>query len=81
MRYLFDTDKFSKAIKTKRLINLNIGLREVSTKIKVSAATLSRLENGTTPEIENLLKICGWLGESPSEFFYTQYKPSKPIKK
>lgn len=64
----FDTEKFAKAIKTKRVIELNIGLREAGKKIKVSTATVSRMENEYTAEIDNIIKACNWLGVSVCEF-------------
>lgn len=71
-RYYFYSEGFSKAMKTKRVIELNTGLREVAKKINVSAATLSRVENGGTPEMETFLKICHWLGSLPREFIQTK---------
>ena len=71
MRYYFNHIEFSKRIKTKRIVDLDVELREASKKAKVSAATLSRLENGTTPEMETFLKVCFWLDALPREFMTT----------
>ena len=38
------------------------GLRTVAKQMKVSPATLSRVENGHVPDLETLSKICEWLG-------------------
>jgi len=62
MTQKFDAVSFSKALKTKRVIDLNIGVREASTQMKVDPATISRMENGRTPELKNLLLACSWLG-------------------
>ncbi|AEA44966.1 helix-turn-helix domain-containing protein [Fluviicola taffensis] len=60
-----DTLKFSEMIKSKRG---NTGLRQLSSEIMVSPSTLSRIEQGSLPDIETYLKICNWLEVSP-EFF------------
>ena len=72
MRYYFYSEGFAKRVKTKRVIEMNVGLRELAKKIKVSSATLSRLENGKTPEMETFLKVCHWLGVLPREFIQTK---------
>lgn len=69
MQYEFDSQEFSKRVKTKRLIELNLGLREVSKKSKVSISTLSRVENGFVPDMVTLIKISNWLKTPPSVFF------------
>ncbi len=42
------------------------GIRETATKIGISPATLSRVENGHLPDLENFQKICRWLKVDPS---------------
>ncbi len=49
------------------------GLREVATEISkeigdVSAATLSRIEQGKLPDVETFIKICKWLNVATDEF-------------
>lgn len=39
-------------------------LREVAEEIGVSAATLWRIENGSTPRMESYTKISAWLNQS-----------------
>ena len=68
MKYTFDTEKFSKAIKTKRVIDLDTGVREAAELIGVSAATVSRCENQALPDIVNYSKICAWLEVSMEKF-------------
>lgn len=68
MTQIFDSDKFAKAIKTKRIIELDITLREASKKAKVSFSTLSRMENGYLPELNNFIKVCNWMNTSAGEF-------------
>lgn len=38
------------------------GIREVAKEIGISHATLSRVERGFLPDLENYEKICRWLG-------------------
>ena len=76
MRYYFDAAEFSKKIKYKRLIELNTGLREVAKSTKVSPATISRIENKKTPEMDSFLKMCHWLNADPSNF-WTPVNPAK----
>ena len=44
------------------------GVRAAAEEIGVSAATLSRVENGKQPDLATFEKLCRWLGVSPSEF-------------
>lgn len=38
------------------------GIRAVASEIGISHATLSRIERGHLPDLENYQKICRWLG-------------------
>lgn len=38
------------------------GVRAVATEIGISHSTLSRVEQGHLPDLENYQKICAWLG-------------------
>ncbi len=59
-------DMFTARIKAKRA---GMGLRETANQIgKISASTLSRVENGKIPDTETFLRICDWLGELPDTF-------------
>src|SRR5690242_4662088 len=42
------------------------GIREVAREIGISHATLSRVERGHLPDLENYHKICRWLGIDPT---------------
>ena len=42
------------------------GIRATAAKIGISPATLSRVENGHLPDLENFQKICRWLKVDPS---------------
>lgn len=68
MTQTLDMEKLAKAVKTKRVIDLNITLREAAKKSKVTFATISRIENKKTTELPNLIKISNWVGIPLSEF-------------
>lgn len=57
------------------------GLREVAAEMKISAATLSRVEQGKLPDVETFLRICGWLEVEPSEFSSSKTADFKPLSK
>jgi transcriptional regulator with XRE-family HTH domain len=42
------------------------GIRAVAKEIGVSPSTLSRVEHGHLPDLENYRKICKWLGVEPT---------------
>ena len=42
-----------------------LGIRAAAAQIGISHATLSRIERGHLPDLENYGKICVWLGEDP----------------
>lgn len=44
----------------------HLGIRATAAKIGISPATLSRVENGHLPDLENFQKICRWLKVDPS---------------
>lgn len=69
MKQEFDFEAFAKALKTKRVIQLKTGLREVSQALKdVSRATISRMERGKAAHIDHIIKCCNWLGRPISDF-------------
>jgi transcriptional regulator with XRE-family HTH domain len=41
------------------------GIRETAKEVGVSAATLSRVENGNVSDLVTFRKICAWLKEDP----------------
>ncbi len=43
-----------------------MGIRAAAAQIGISAATLSRVENGQLPDLENFGKICRWLKIDPA---------------
>ncbi len=48
------------------------GLRAAAKEIGISAATLSRIENGHVPDLTTFAAICDWLGEDPAQFLGMQ---------
>lgn len=66
MATLLNTEKLSAMLKSKRG---NKGLRAVAQEIgRISASTLSRIEQGNLPDIDTFIRICKWLELSPEEF-------------
>lgn len=76
MKLVYSGEVMTKELKTKRIIELGIDVREASKKIGISPATLSRLENGKTPDVNTLAMAADWLDCSIETFFVEQ-----PIKK
>ncbi len=63
----FDAPLFAAALRTRRG---DLGLREVATVTGVSAATLSRVENGEIPDLQTFLVLCSWTGWPVSDFLH-----------
>lgn len=61
-----DIVKLSQMVKSRRG---NKNLRDVAAELgNVSISTLSRIEQGKVPDLDTFLKICEWLGVTPSDF-------------
>ena len=45
------------------------GVREVAVAIGISAATVSRVEQGHLPDLATFSKLCRWLNLDPAEIF------------
>jgi transcriptional regulator with XRE-family HTH domain len=59
MANYLDMEKLASLVRNKRLTR---GLRETAKEIgKVSPSTISRVENGKTPDMETFLALCDWL--------------------
>jgi transcriptional regulator with XRE-family HTH domain len=52
-----------------RRADLGISVREASAQSKVPVATLSRIEQGRTPDLTTFKKLVEWLGLPPERFF------------
>lgn len=64
----FNCVAFSEAVRAKRFVDLKIGLRELAKMVKISPATLSRVENGGMPDVNTLINVCEWLQQPISNF-------------
>jgi transcriptional regulator with XRE-family HTH domain len=59
MANYLDMEKLASLVRNKRLTR---GLRETAKEIgNVSPSTISRVENGKTPDMETFLALCDWL--------------------
>jgi transcriptional regulator with XRE-family HTH domain len=73
MQSTLNTEKFASAIKSRRGKQ---GLRDTAEEIgQISAATLSRIEQGKLPDVETFIRICKWL-KLPTDTFITGRKSS-----
>ena len=68
MKVMYNAKEFSKALKTKRIIDLNIDLRAAAKRTKISISTLSRIENGKMPDLNTFANLCEWMGKDMNEF-------------
>ena len=65
MKNNLNADKLATLVRSKRG---NRGLRETAKEIgKVSPSTISRVENGKTPDMETFLALCDWLEVPPAK--------------
>lgn len=74
MKIKFKQKQFSEAVKEKMFTQMatekrRIGSREFAKQAGISAATLSRIENGKPPDIETFFKLCFWMKRSSNEFY------------
>ncbi len=78
MQSTLNTDLLANMLKNKRA---DKGLRAVATEIGgVSAATLSRIEQGKIPDVATFIKICKWLDEATDTFIVaSNSKKAKPV--
>ena len=64
-KYYFDAEKLASLVRSKRG---NRGLRETAKEIgDVSPSTISRVENGNTPDINTFIALCSQLCVPPAE--------------
>ncbi len=63
-RNLLWTWDLARLVKAKRGTQ---SLRDIAPEVKVSAATLSRVEARREPDMVTFLRLCEWLGMSPNE--------------
>lgn len=57
----FNATIFGEKIKEKRRF-CNLSIRELAAKTLISPATISRIENGSKPDIDTALTLAHWYG-------------------
>jgi len=77
MRQELNLKTFSKAIRQKRIIDMNIGVREAAEQVGISFSTLSRCENERIPELIAYANICKWLSVPMETFIVKARKINK----
>lgn len=60
-----DVARFASAILARRG---TLGVRTAANEARVSPSTLSRVENGHTPDMETFEKLCAWIGADPRQY-------------
>lgn len=55
------------------------GLRATAAEIGIAPATLSRVEQGHLPDLQNFSKICRWLKVDPSSILGLEEGPKRPV--
>lgn len=76
MQSTLNTDLLAGMLKSQRASK---GLRAVAEEIgNVSAATLSRIEQGKIPDVDTFISICKWLKVSTDTFILSDV-PNNPI--
>ncbi|MBG6186436.1 MULTISPECIES: helix-turn-helix domain-containing protein [Flavobacterium] len=76
MQSTLNTDLLAGMLKSKRASK---GLRAIAEEIgNVSAATLSRIEQGKIPDVDTFINICNWLKVS-TDTFIVGNTDSKPV--
>lgn len=76
MQSTLNTDLLAGMLKSKRASK---GLRAIAEEIgNVSAATLSRIEQGKIPDVDTFISICKWL-QVPTDTFILGETPSNNV--
>ena len=76
MQSNLNTDLLAGMLKEKRS---DKGLRTIAEEIgNVSAATLSRIEQGKIPDVDTFIRICKWL-EVPTDTFIVESRKTKHV--
>lgn len=78
MQSTLDTELLASMLKSKRA---GKGLRATAQEIgNISAATLSRIEQGKVPDVDTFVKICKWLDVSTDTFIEGEKKKTVSTK-
>lgn len=81
MKVIWNGEQFSKQLKQKRLIDEDIDMRSLAERIDVSAATISRCENGKMPDLGSYVKLCHYIEQPLDMFISVDIKNKKQSKK
>lgn len=57
----YDSESLKKDLRLKRIIELELSMDACAKQIGISKATLSRIENGSLPDLITYFKIIKWL--------------------
>jgi DNA-binding XRE family transcriptional regulator len=57
----YDNESLKKDLRLKRIIELELSMDACAKQIGISKATLSRIENGSLPDLITYFKIIKWL--------------------
>jgi transcriptional regulator with XRE-family HTH domain len=77
MKVIWNGEQFSKQLKQKRLIDEDTDMRSLAARIDVSAATISRCENGKMPDLVSYTKLCYYIGQPLDYFIKVDAKKNK----
>jgi transcriptional regulator with XRE-family HTH domain len=64
----YDSESLKKDLRLKRIIELELSMNVACKEIGISKATLSRIENGSMPDLLTFFKIVKWLGNDIKEY-------------
>lgn len=71
---VFDFKGFGKALKQHRVIERDVKISDVSKATMVGIATISRIENGGSSDIDPVLNLCNWMNVSVNSFVKLEKK-------
>jgi transcriptional regulator with XRE-family HTH domain len=80
MLMVYNGEKLAKELRTKRLIEMDMTLRDVANELGIGYSTISRIENKKKPDIETMATVCNWINQ-PMNAFFTKPQPIKKSKK
>ena len=64
----YDSESLKKDLRLKRIIELELSMNVACKEIGISKATLSRIENGSMPDLLTFFKIVKWLGTDSKNY-------------
>lgn len=64
----FDSGYFGWRVQQRR-VDFRMTLRDLAAEVHISAATLSRIERGSKPDLESFGQLCAWMNEDAYRFF------------